>query len=613
MKRSSAFILGLGFVAAAPAAASMVDSLVASRNAASWSLGWVSSAQAAEDVSFDNLSFAIGDASIKIPHIAINGSSLSKGDVQNLVSGPWSLSSADTLAKFDATSIVIPEVDLTMTSPMPGKDGPMTQVVTYHDFHIDGIKGGKAARISSAGMTADVKGPMPMSYTVGTFLATDYDLAGAVRMFYAAAQPGEAPKQLVGPSSIESMKFKGPQGVEVNIGHLSAGAMKMRPLSTPLASLMQTAMQAGAANPGKPLPPAETAKMVGMLAEFYDAFAVDGMSASDISIKVPDPSFQGASLKTFKIGAIANSRFAEFGIEGLEVNAAGGHVKLGRAALLGMDLKPFLSALAAVAKTGDVSDAAMSNLDWRTAIPHLDGIVLKSVDVSVPQGPSPKSVTLAGYELKLGNYVGAIPTSIRTQLDDLSADVGLMQDQAAQLQQLGYKSVDVSNIVDLIWHENSKSISVNELSAKGANMGAVSLKGTFGNVPRELFAGNIAQMQVAGLGVTLGDATLRLENTGLLDKIVALMAKGQNTTPDNLRAQWGTQAALGIPQLLGGSDKAKSLANAVASFIAKPKSLTISVKAKDATGLGLTDVVGGGGPDPAAIFNKLDVTATANQ
>ena len=30
-------------------------------------------------------------------------------------------------------------------------------------------------------------------------------------------------------------------------------------------------------------------------------------------------------------------------------------------------------------------------------------------------------------------------------------------------------------------------------------------------------------------------------------------------------------------------------------------------------GLGLTDIMGGGGPDPAAIFNKLDVTATANQ
>jgi hypothetical protein len=394
---------------------------------------------------------------------------------------------------------------------------------------------------------------------------------------------------------------------------MTTGAMKLRPLTTPAWSFMVTAMAANAANPGKPLPPAEAAKMIGLVADFYDAFSVDGMSASDISVKVPDPAFQSASLKTLKFGPIANSRFAEFGVEGLEVNAAGGHVKLGRVALLGMDLKPFFTALSALAKTGDMSDAAMQNLDWRTAIPHLDGFVVKGVDIGIPQGPSPKSVTLAGYELKLGNYVGAIPTSIRTQLDNLVADVSLMKEEAAQLQQLGYRSVDLSTITDLIWNEGSKSISVNEVSAKGANMGSVSLKGRLGNVPRELFAGSMAQMQVAGLGVTLGEASFRLENTGLLDKIVAQMAKAQNTTPDNLRAQWGTQAALGIPQLLGGSDKAKVLANAIASFIAKPKTLSISVKAKDSTGLGLTDVMGSGAPDPAAIFNKLDVTATANQ
>ena len=607
MKRRSAFILGLGFVAAAPAAGNLLDS----SSPSSWSLGFVSPAFAAEDVTFDNTAVTFGGASLKIPHIAINGSSLSKADVEKLLAGPWGVSSADTLAKFDATSIVIPEIDLTVTSPVAGKDTPMTQTLVYRDIHVDGLKGGKAARLTASGMSNDINGPVPMSYTSGAFLATDYDLAGAVRVVFAAAQPGEAPKQLIGPSSIDSIKFKGPEGVEVNIGRISAGAMRMRPLSTPIASSVQLAM-AASATPDNKMPPAEAAKVMGLLVDFYDAFAVDGMSASDISVKAPAP-FEGCTIKQFKIGAIANSRFAEFGVEGLEVNAAGGHVKLGRAALLGMDLKPFFAALGQIAKTGDVSDTAMANLDWRTAIPRLDGIVLRAIDVAVPQGPQPKTVTLAGYELKLGNYVGAIPTSIRTQLDNLNADASLMQEQAAQLQALGYKSVDLSNVLDLIWNENSKSISLNELSAKGANMGSVSLKGTFGNVPRELFSGSLPQMQVAGLGVTLGDATLKIENSGLIDKLVALTAKSQNTTPDNLRAQWGTQAALGIPQLLGGSDKAKALANAIASFIAKPKSLSISVKAKDATGLGLTDIMGGGGPDPAAIFNKLDVTATANQ
>ncbi len=231
----------------------------------------------------------------------------------------------------------------------------------------------------------------------------------------------------------------------------------------------------------------------------------------------------------------------------------------------------------------------------------------------MPQGPSAQSFTLADYEIKLGNYVGAIPTSLHSRLDDLAADTSFLKAQGSELQQLGYKILDLSTATDVVWNENSKSISVNEISAKGANMGSVLLKATLGNVPRELFAGSLAQMQVAGLGVTLGEASLRVENTGLLDKIVARMAAIQKTTPDKLRAQWGTQAALGIPQMLGGSDSAKALGNAVASFIAKPKSLSISVKAKDVTGLGITDLMAGGGVSPAAILNKLDVTASANQ
>src|SRR6516225_101283 len=250
MKRRSAFILSLGFVAAAPAAGNLFDS----SSPLPWSLGFVSPAFAAEDVTFDNIAATFGGASLKIPHIAINGSSLSKADMEKLLAGPWGTASADTLAKFDATSIVIPEVDLTVTSPVAGKDTPMTQTLVYRDIHVDGLKGGKAARLTASGMSNDINGPVPMSYTSGAFLATDYDLAGAVRVVFAAAQPGEAPKQLIGPSSIDSMKFKGPEGVEVNIGRISAGAMRMRPLSTPIASSMQLAM--AASTPDNKMPPA---------------------------------------------------------------------------------------------------------------------------------------------------------------------------------------------------------------------------------------------------------------------------------------------------------------------------------------------------------------------
>ncbi len=297
-------------------------------------------------------------------------------------------------------------------------------------------------------MSSDVKGPRSLTTSIGKLLVTDYDFAGLVRFVYGTAQPGETPKQISGPSTLENWHSADAGGVEVNVGHVSAGAVRARPLVTPLADLVPALKQAML--PDKTLAPAAAAKMVSVLADFYDAVAFDGASLSDITVKVPDPSFKNASIQTVKLGAMANSRITEWSIEGLDVSAAGGHVKLGRGAFLGLDLKPFLASLSALTKSGELNEDAMKNLDWRTAVPHLDAIEVSALDVDIPQGSSPQSFKLAGYEIKLGNYVGAIPTSLQSRLDRFAADASSLKSEAAELLQLGYKAVDFSTGTDIV-------------------------------------------------------------------------------------------------------------------------------------------------------------------
>ena len=600
MKRFPMLALGVGIAVATPICQS-----------GSWQ-GWVSPALAAQDVSFDNITSAAGGVTLTIPHIEITGSSLSKDELQALVDGPWGISTADTLSKFDATAVVIPEIHIEVTAtPVAGKDASMSESVVYRDIRIEDIKGGKGARLNAAGMSSDVKGPVALTASSGKILATDYDFAALARIAYAAATPGEAPKLISGPSSIENIHWTSSNAGEINIGRMSVGAVKARPLVTPLAETFSTLKELGQAN--KPMSPAAAAKLISLLADFYDAVAVDGMSASNITFKVPDPSFKNGSIQTIKLGSFANSRFDELGVEGLEVEASGGHVKLGRAALLGLDFKPLLSSLAQATRSGDLDGDTVKNLDWRNTVPHLDSFELSNLDASVPQGSSSQSLKLTSYSIKLSNYAGAIPTSLHSRVEKFVADAAFLKGQADELQQLGYKSVDLSSKADIGWDESAKALNVDEVSAQGADMGSVLLKAKLVNVPRELFAGTPPQMQVAGLGVTLSEASLRLENTGLLDRIVARVAAAQKITPDKLRAQWGTQAALGVPQLLGGSDSAKAVGNAIASFLAKPKTLFISLKSKDPNGLGVTDLMVGGMPNPTAILDKLDVKAVANQ
>ena len=601
MKRRYVLILGLAVIAA-PDTARLTTARVLPT-----ALGWISSAQAAEDLVLDNLTFAVGPVEIKIPRIAIAGSSLSRSEVEALLKAP----TADALARLNAASIAIPELTLTMTLPGTREDVSIASRTIYRDIHADGIVNGKVSRITASGVNADTNGPTPISYTTGPLSVSDLDLAAMAYMATAKAQPDEALRQLSGPASIEAIHYKvrndavlgHAENIELDIGRIDTGTVKMRPLThAPLSDAVRLRAD-------------DVQAAAGYLADFYNAFAADGMTMSELSIKVPNPSFRNASLKRFRTGAIANSRIEEFGIEGLEVNTAEGHVKLDQATLFGFDFQPFLSSLSEMAGKADTGSTAVAPPDWRAAMPHLDRVQIKGLNVvalasDLPEKPgdpprlhSTASIGLAAYDLKLGNYVGAIPTRIRSELRDLTIAVD------PRLLPKVVKTRPLSSTIDLAWNESCKFIAANEVSIRAADLGTVSLKGMLENVPRELFGGTNGEMASAAYDVSLGEANFRLEDSGLLEHLLARLAERKNTTPDKLRAQWSGQQEGGLSQVLGESEQAKAVATAIASFLAKPQNLSISLKSKDGAAIRVTDLTG---LDPEDIFEDLDVSAIAN-
>jgi hypothetical protein len=61
--------------------------------------------------------------------------------------------------------------------------------------------------------------------------------------------------------------------------------------------------------------------------------------------------------------------------------------------------------------------------------------------------------------------------------------------------------------------------------------------------------------------------------------------------------------------MIGSSEQARTLSQAVARFIAKPSKLTVNATPKDPSGLGIAEAVVLS--DPKAILDKLNVSATA--
>jgi hypothetical protein len=129
-----------------------------------------------------------------------------------------------------------------------------------------------------------------------------------------------------------------------------------------------------------------------------------------------------------------------------------------------------------------------------------------------------------------------------------------------------------------------------------------------GNVTGDVFNPDTALASVALIGAAAKSADLTIDNQGIVDRYLAQEARKQKKSPEALRREYGTAAALAVPIMLGNSPQAKSLGQAVARFIAKPGRLTVNAKAKSPTGLGLAELLATS--EPAALFSKLDVTAT---
>jgi hypothetical protein len=124
-----------------------------------------------------------------------------------------------------------------------------------------------------------------------------------------------------------------------------------------------------------------------------------------------------------------------------------------------------------------------------------------------------------------------------------------------------------------------------------------------------VFASDLALAQVALLGATAKGVEIRLQNLGLVEKLIENEARKSKRKVEDVRQQFTMVASLGLAAILGPSDGAKSVAAAASRFVAKPGTLTVQASARSATGLGLADVITM--TEPTEIFEKIDLKAAA--
>ncbi|WVT76875.1 hypothetical protein QM996_20505 (plasmid) [Sinorhizobium chiapasense] len=231
---------------------------------------------------------------------------------------------------------------------------------------------------------------------------------------------------------------------------------------------------------------------------------------------------------------------------------------------------------------------------------------------AVPSVPERVRFTLDSYELALTKPRNGIPTDVRVSYRDLSVQVPAdTQDEGfATLRKLGFDKLVFSSNVELAWDEPNENLVIKDISVNGKDMGSFSFSGLMGGASKDFFSGDMTAAQVALFGLTAREATLKLEDKGILAKGIKLYAEDNHMTEDSVRGLLVLMTSAGVQHFAATQPKLQDAATAFTQFISKPGAFTLKVRAKDEAGIGALELMGAA-ENPALLLDKVDLEATA--
>ncbi|MET0605120.1 MAG: hypothetical protein ABWZ80_01570 [Beijerinckiaceae bacterium] len=569
---------------------------------------------AAQTTTIERLNFGPPQMAVSIPKVDVEGSSLTQGELTTLFQFKDAQSIVDVLGRLNAKAVRIPEIRVEQN--LPAGDGKaVRQLTIYRDLTLTDISAGKARALAVSGGTMDMDDPT-LGKTAGTFgriSVEDADFTAMARFFVDKATGDEAPKVIYRNGLFDGMSMKGAK-FELTVGRMAFGEFRARPLKRGLLPIFDLIARAEKAK-GEPADPQHMRDILNFIVDMFEAFESSPATVDGLKVAASDEKNRpiNATVGKITIGAFTKLRYPSLTAENLKVEAPDGSFTLASASFKGTDLAP----VAAGIREAEGQDfETWISANWRKLIPSFDGFALAGMNIDVPDAKNPGQrikAKLGDFDVTLGAYMQGIPTNISTRLRNVVFDIpaNTTEKGLKDILALGYRTLDVSGAIQAKWDENSKTISFDNVSVQSAAMGGVNVKATIGNAIKELFVGDPTMMQIAAMGLTAKDLEIKVDNAGLIDKLIAQEARRQNKKPEDFRRDMGAMANVIIPGVLGGGEAAQTVANAVSAFIAKPISLLVAAKSKDPAGLSIGEAAMASG-NPLALIPKLNISAKAN-
>jgi hypothetical protein len=314
------------------------------------------------------------------------------------------------------------------------------------------------------------------------------------------------------------------------------------------------------------------------------------------------------------VGGFGGGRYPAIDVKNLSVDGVDGSVSLGDGEMKSFDLSNTLKALNGAPADLD-ADWFTSNI--RALIPAFAGFAFSDFKMDIPDSGNPGQrikLAIGDFDLSLADYFGGIPTSIATSAHHIVVDVpttaGGPDDEMAQLRALGIDKLDLGFDLGLHRDAAAKTLVVDKLALNGADLGSVSLGGTLGNAIDALFTGDKDTTLAAAMGLTVKTLTLEVVDAGLANLIMQRVGEPKGMDLKTTQVTTSGMAQAIVLATMGGTPGAKTLADALGTFIAGGKSISVTATAKDPAGLSLPDFEAAEA-SPAALADKLTIDAVA--
>jgi len=582
----------------------------------------------AADFQLDNVKIDLGKLVINAPKIAIKGSTLEKDAFLALFTGASAGESASArAARLNAAEISAPELSLVQTV------GDQKQTTVYRDIRLTDIREGKIGHGESASgtITADgsATGPMKGELKRTAFDAFDLRQIARVLTEKAAAGASEAMLPIIGNFEQDGYNLDMGKAGKMSLGKTTARGFAAKVGPEPLLDVMSRLAAASEeverkqgdkkpADADKPPAKTEAERQLGLsVLALFDMFEYGSGEARDLVMNVNPPPKAGPKTDPVDM-RIARMAFGEntpaksgFAMEGFQFRSGEAKGGIDSIAYSGFKFGSVISELRAALNE---PDKPIEEVDFRRFIPTIGTIRLAGISIDAPAiitGKEPIKISLGTFEIKAGEQLNGIPTSLALTIDKLVTPVSEATGNPAakDMIAMGIRSLDLSAKLDLAWEAAKNEIAIRTLSFGSAGLAQIEASGTLGNVTKDLFASDLALAQVAALGATARNLQVKLQNYGLVEKLIENEARKSKRKVEEVRQQFTMVASLGLAAVLGPSDGAKSVAAAASRFVAKPGTLTVSANAKSTTGLGLADVITM--TEPTEIFDKIDLKADA--